>query len=184
MLSIGGSICLGDKTSCCGTVITGAAFSDVNGRPVARVDDQIACMKRCVITSGNPTEIVDGAAMALHGSQTSGDCTCISANNNLHGDGQSAAAAAIPAAADVGIAFIPALAELLNEDHWVEFRLVDAENKPISHQKFVVVDPSGTEISGSLDENGHAQISPVKPGLCTVNFPDLGHAIEVSSCPT
>ena len=44
--------------------------------------------------------------MALHGSQTSGHCTCLSGNNDFHGVGQDKASASrVPAAGDIGIAF-------------------------------------------------------------------------------
>jgi uncharacterized Zn-binding protein involved in type VI secretion len=184
MFSILGSICVGDKTSCGGTVITGSPFSDVNGRAIARVNDKIACKKSCVIVTGNLTEIVAGAAMALHGAQTSAGCTCLSGNNNFHGDGHSRTAAAqVPAAADAGIAFMPDTAELLNEDHWLEFQLTDGHDQPIPHQAYIVVDPSGAESSGNLDDKGFARVSPVKAGQCRINFPELGHSMAVDSCP-
>lgn len=184
MFSILGSICVGDKTSCGGSVITGSQFSDVNGRGIAREGDKIACKKSCVIVNGNPTEIIDGAAMALHGARTSGGCTCLSQNNDYHGDGHAPASAAqVPPAADAGIAFMPDTAELLNEDHWLEFQLTDGQDRPIPRQSYVVVDPSGAELSGRLDEKGFARIEPVKAGRCTIHFPDLGQSMAVDSCP-
>lgn len=184
MFSILGSICVGDKTSCGGTVVTGSQFSEVNGRGIARQGDKIACKKNCVIVDGNITEIIDGAAMALHGAQTSGGCTCLSQNNDYHGDGHAPASAAqVPLAADTGIAFMPDTAELLNEDHWLEFQLTDGSDNPIAHQPYVVVDPSGAEFSGRLDDKGFARVAPVKAGHCQVNFPELGHSMAVDSCP-
>ena len=183
MFAILGSICVGDKTSCGGTVITGSQFSDVNGKGIARQGEKIACQKSCVIVIGNPTEIIDGAAMALHGAQTSGGCICLSGNNNYHGDGHvPASAAQVPPAADAGIAFMPDTAELLNEDHWLEFQLTDGQESPIPNEPYVVVDPSGAEFSGRLDEKGFARVEPVKAGRCTINFLDLGQAMAVDSC--
>ena len=183
MFSILGSICVGDKTSCGGTVITGSPFSDVKGRAIARVGDKISCKKNCVVVTGNVTEIIDGAAMALHGSQTSGQCICLSQNNDFHGDAQGKATAAeVPVAADVGIAYIPDTAELLNEDHWIEFKLTNGRDEPIPHHQFVVTDPSGQQICGVLNADGYAKVSPVKAGLCQINFPELGQAISVDSC--
>lgn len=185
MFSIIGSICVGDKTSCGGTVVTGSAFSDVNGKPVARIGDKISCRKNCTITTGNPAEIIDGAPMALHGSQTSGNCTCLSNNNDKHGDGQVPGAAPVASkVADPGIAFMPVMAELLDEESWVEFHLVNAEDQPIPGQKFTLTDAAGKQTSGVLDDAGHARVSPVTAGTCSVNFPDLGHTISVESCPT
>jgi uncharacterized Zn-binding protein involved in type VI secretion len=184
MFSILGSICVGDKTSCGGTVITGSPFTDVKGRAIARVNDKIACRKNCVIVTGNFTEIIDGAAMALHGSQTSAGCTCLSGNNDFHGDAHSPSdAAQVPTRADAGIAYMPATAELLSEDHWIEFRLTDAHDLPIPHQRYIVVDPGGTEFCGYLDEQGFARVEPVKAGRCSISFPELGHSTAIDSCP-
>jgi len=116
MFLILGSICVGDKTSCGGMVVSGSTFSTVNGRQIARIGDRIACRKNCVILTGNLTEIIDGAAMALHGALTSAGCTCFSNNNDFHGDSQTAASLSeVPAAADSGIAYMPDTADLLNE---------------------------------------------------------------------
>jgi uncharacterized Zn-binding protein involved in type VI secretion len=184
MFSILGSICVGDKTSCGGAVISGSPFSTVNGRAIARMGDKIACMKNCIIVTGNPTEIIDGAAMALHGAQTSGGCTCLSRHNEFHGDAHGPdSAALVPAAADAGIAFMPDTADLLNEDHWIEFQLTDGQDTPIPRQTYVVIDPSGAEFAGTLDEQGFARVEPVKAGRCTINFPELGHTMAVDSCP-
>jgi uncharacterized Zn-binding protein involved in type VI secretion len=184
MFSILGSICMGDKTSCGGTVASGAPCSFVMGRAIARVGDKIACKNNCVIIDGNQTEIIDGAPMALHGSQTSGGCTCLSQNNDLHGDGhRPAAAAQVPPAVDAGIAFMPDTAALLNEDHWIEFQLTDGQGQPIPDQPFVVVDPSGAEFTGRLDDQGFARVEPLKAGRCSLNFPGLGQSATVDSCP-
>ena len=164
-------------------MITGSPFSDVNGRAIARVGDKIACKTNCVIITGNQTEIIDGAPMALHGAQTSGLCTCLSRNNDFHGDGHSEeVSAGVPAAADEGVAFMPDTAELLNEDHWIEFQLTDGQDRPIPHQRFTVTDPAGAELSGYLDDNGYARVSPVKAGICKINFPELGQTMAVDSC--
>ncbi len=49
MFNLIGSICVGDKTSCGGTVVTGAPAMGVKGRAVARIGDRIACKYHCVI---------------------------------------------------------------------------------------------------------------------------------------
>lgn len=183
MFNILGTICVGDKTSCGGTVSTGAVSATVNGKSIARVGDKIACKKNCVIVTGDETKRIGGAAMAFHGSQTSEHCTCFSSNNDYHGIGQhQAAVSRVPTAADAGIAFMPDTAKLLNEDHWIEFQLIDARKQPVPDQPFIVVDPSGVRIAGSLDEKGFARISPVKAGQCTVHFPELGQSITVDAC--
>jgi uncharacterized Zn-binding protein involved in type VI secretion len=183
MFSIVGSICVGDKTSCGGIVATGSTSACVNGRAIARVGDRIACKKNCVITTGKETHVVHGAALALHGSLTSGNCTCLSGNNDFHGHTMDTLAASrVPAAADAGIAFMPDTAALLSEDHWIEFRLTDTGGNPVPGQRFSVLDPAGTERSGYLDDAGYARVSPVKAGQCKITFPDLGQSISVDSC--
>lgn len=183
MFSILGSICVGDKTSCGGTVVTGSPFSAVKGRQIARVGDKVACRKSCVIVTGNLTEIIDGAAMALHGAQTSAGCTCLSKNNDFHGDAHAPTSASqVPVAADAGIAYMPDTAGLLNEDHWIEFQLTDGDDNPIPDQPFVVVDPSGAEYPGRLDQDGFARVEPVKAGQCSIKFPELGHSMVIDSC--
>lgn len=184
MFSILGSICVGDKTSCGGAVISGAPCSFVMDRAIARVGDKIACQQNCVIVDGNETDIIDGAAMALHGSRTSGGCICLSQNNDFHGDGHSPEAAAqVSPAADAGIAFMSDTASLLNENHWIEFQLTDGQGQPIANEAFVVVDPSGAEITGRLDDHGFARVEPVKPGRCSLSLPELGQSLTVDSCP-
>lgn len=183
MFKILGSICVGDKTSCGGIISTGSTSANVNGRPIARVGDKIACKKNCVIVTGDDTKRIGGAAMALHGSRTSERCTCLSENNDFHGVGQHQdAASRVPAAADAGIAFMPDTASLLNEDHWLEFQLTDAGKQPIPHQPFIVIDPNGVRTAGYLDEKGFARVSPVKAGQCAVHFPDIGYSITVDAC--
>ena len=182
MFSILGSICVGDKTSCGGIVATGSQVSSVNGKGIARMGDKIACKHNCVIVEGNMAEIIDGAPMALHSAATSHGCTCLSRNNDFNGDGKTAAEiATVPAAADAGIAYMSETAQLLNEDQWVEFRLVNGDDEPIPDQPFELTDPSGRKIAGSLDSAGYARVEPVKAGSCTVHFPQLGYTMAVDA---
>lgn len=52
-----------------GTVITGAAQASANGRPIARVGDEISC--GAVIVTGSSTATLDGQAVARQGDATS-----------------------------------------------------------------------------------------------------------------
>jgi uncharacterized Zn-binding protein involved in type VI secretion len=176
MFTILGSIWVGDKTSCGGTVITGSSLSTVNGKAIARVGDKIACRKNCVIETGDATKLINGTAMALHGSQTSGQCTCLSGNNDFHGVGQNKTAASqVPDAADAGVAFMPDTACLLNDDHWIEFQLTDSLEHPIPHQQFIVVDPGGTEISGLSTIKGMPGSARSKLVFVLLISPNLGN---------
>ncbi len=77
---------------------------------------------------------------------------------------------------------MPDLANLLNEDHWIEFTLVDNEERPIPLQRYELTDPAGRVHFGSLDENGYARLEAVKAGACTVYFPQLGYRMSVEAC--
>ena len=70
-------IVVGDKTDHGGVVISGAPTTDINGKMIARVGDQVTCPKRghggtTVIVSGDPTMIIDGKPAARHGDK----CAC------------------------------------------------------------------------------------------------------------
>ncbi len=52
-----------------GTVISGAEHAHVNGRPIARVGDQISC--GAVIVTGSSTATLEGRAVARQGDTTS-----------------------------------------------------------------------------------------------------------------
>jgi len=180
-----GSICVGDKTSCGRRVVTGDWTTDVDGRILARLGDKTDCKYRCtIVTGGDPTWIVAGSPVALHGATTSRGCTCFSGNNDHHGTAAgSSERTAYPHAADHGIACMPETACLLNEDNWIEFRLTDKDDKPFSGLRYVLVDPSGTLHEGKLDDTGYARIEPVKTGQCKVEFPEIGYVGMVESCP-
>lgn len=68
---------VGDATSSGGQVITGSPFTDIDGKPVARVNDKASCPKHqgtFPIVDGDPTTIIDGEAVALHGSSLACGC--------------------------------------------------------------------------------------------------------------
>ena len=76
-------IVLGDPTSSGGSVITGSSFTDIEGVPVARVNDQATCPRHkgaFPIVDGDSTMIVDGQPVAVHGSSLSCGCKVLSAN--------------------------------------------------------------------------------------------------------
>lgn len=68
---------VGDATSSGGQVITGSPFTDIDGKPVARVNDKATCPTHkgtFPIIDGDPTTIIDGEAVALHGSSLACGC--------------------------------------------------------------------------------------------------------------
>src|SRR5919108_1993680 len=56
---------------------------------------------------------------------------------------------------------------------WVEMEMVDHDDKPVPDVRFKLTTANGREIVGRLDSNGHARIEGVRPGSCTLTFPDL-----------
>ncbi|MDH5823775.1 PAAR domain-containing protein [Luteimonas sp. RD2P54] len=72
----------GDPTSSGGRVLTGSPFTDIDGVPVARVTDQATCPQHkgaFPILDGDPTLVVDGQPVALHGSTLACGCKVLSA---------------------------------------------------------------------------------------------------------
>lgn len=73
-------IVVGDPTSSGGKVVTGSPFTDIDGKPVARVTDTASCPKHqgtFPIVDGDPTCIVDGQPVALHDSKLSCGCSVL-----------------------------------------------------------------------------------------------------------
>ena len=73
-------IVVGDSTSSGGQVVTGSAFTDIDGKPVARVTDQATCPAHSgtfPIVDGDTTTLVDGQPVALHGSKLACGCAVL-----------------------------------------------------------------------------------------------------------
>lgn len=100
-------IVVGDITSSGGRVITGSSFTDIDGKPVSRVNDQATCpLHKGVfpIVDGDVTMIVDGQPVALHGSSLACGCKVLTTQQNhvfvdAGGAGASAPTSVAPAAA-------------------------------------------------------------------------------------
>lgn len=76
-------IVVGDSTDHGGKVIQGSSASLLNGKPIARVGDQVTCPKKghgntTVIATGDETVIIDGQAAARHGDKTACGATLLS----------------------------------------------------------------------------------------------------------
>jgi len=75
-------IVVGDPTSSGGSVLTGSSFTDIDGTPVARITDKATCPNHkgaFPIVDGDPTIIIDGQPVALHGSSLACGCKVLSA---------------------------------------------------------------------------------------------------------
>ena len=73
-------ITIGDQTDHGGVVVSSSAQTDIGGKLVARIGDQVSCPK-CKgvfpIASGDATIIIDGQPVARHGDKTACGATLI-----------------------------------------------------------------------------------------------------------
>lgn len=76
-------ILVGDALDHGGNVIAGSPFSDVEGKPIARIGDPAVCRKhgRTTIVSGDPTVVIDGSPVARHGDKTDCGATLIASQS-------------------------------------------------------------------------------------------------------
>lgn len=74
-------IVIGDKTDHGGVVVSSTAQTDINGKLIARVGDQVSCPK-CKgvfpIAAGDATILIDGQPVACHGDKAACGATLIS----------------------------------------------------------------------------------------------------------
>ena len=80
-------ILLGDTTTHGGAVITGSENDRVNGRPIARMGDQVRCPRHGVnpIIEGDTSTLLDGRPIALEGHRTRCGCVLIGSGNGSVG---------------------------------------------------------------------------------------------------
>lgn len=58
-------------------------------------------------------------------------------------------------------------------DTYIGIELVDADDRPVPHERFVVTPPGMAPIEGTLDANGKVRIEGIEPGTCRIVFPNL-----------
>lgn len=77
-------IVVGDTTVSGGAVVSGSPFTDIDGRPVARVGDAVVCARHgpTSIASGNATLFVDGQALARQGDTCACGCALLPASQS------------------------------------------------------------------------------------------------------
>lgn len=78
-------IVVGDRIDHGGAVASSTAATDIDGMPVARLGDKVACSQHgdTVIASGDPTVIIDGRPVARHGDKTACGATLIAAQQRV-----------------------------------------------------------------------------------------------------
>ena len=160
-------VVLGDATSSGGQVISGSPFTDVDGQPVARVNDKATCPTHkgtFPIVDGDPTTIIDGEAVALHGSSLACGCKVLAVKQmrvfvDSGSDAASAVAgggAASASATAVGVAVAPAAIAAANEQATFDeqIRFVGATGVALSNIGYVLHLEDGSSIDGVTDDDG------------------------------
>ena len=154
----------GDATSSGGQVITGSPFTDIDGKPVARVNDKATCPTHkgtFPIVDGDPTTIIDGEAVALHGSSLSCGCKVIAAQQvrvfldpaTGRDSGMSDSAAGMGVAA--AIRAIAETSEALAFDEQIRF--VGPTGVPLANVGYRLHLADGTTTAGVTDADGRTE---------------------------
>ena len=202
---------VGDATSSGGRVITGSPFTEIEGKPVARVNDKATCPTHkgaFAIVDGDPTTIIDGQAVALHGSSLACGCKVLavqqvrvfmdagggrdgsrggisSAANGMDSTASPSSAAAAPAKA----AATPAFDE--------QIRFVGPTGAPLSNLGYRLHLADGSTAEGVTDADGRtgrvattqavdfdsAELLPPTgaQGCCAAYFPEANVLVPLDS---
>lgn len=56
---------------------------------------------------------------------------------------------------------------------WIAIQLLGEDDSPIPNEKYAVLLPGGTVVTGTLDAEGLAKVENIPSGMCSVSFPDL-----------
>ncbi|QOY63436.1 PAAR domain-containing protein [Lysobacter sp. H21R4] len=164
-------IVLGDATSSGGTVISGSPFTDIDGKPVARINDMATCPTHkgtFPIVDGDPTTIIDGQAVALHGSSIACGCKVLAVKQMRvfldDGAGSATAAVAPEAAAHAHAAKAnhnggpsPAALTICDSAFDEQIRFVGPTGSALSNIRYVLQLEDGTEVDGVTDEDGRTR---------------------------
>lgn len=197
-------IVVGDKIDHGGAVASSTATTDINGQPVARINDKVTCSQHgdTVIVTGDPTTIIDGQPVARHGDKTACGATLIAAQMQVFvdsGGGSTAgnrsgatgagraktaaiAAVAIAAAAressqfDEQIQFLNANgAELANVDYRLEL-----ENGEILQGVTDAGGKTGRVITGEPTSIVRAQLTATNTSCCSLHHHQAGAATPLA----
>jgi uncharacterized Zn-binding protein involved in type VI secretion len=78
-------VCIGDSTSHGGTVVSGSTSSTIQGKPIARLGDQVNCPKckphNFVVSSASSNHTVDGLPVARDGDSVSCGATLMASRD-------------------------------------------------------------------------------------------------------
>jgi hypothetical protein len=56
---------------------------------------------------------------------------------------------------------------------FIEIELTDEEGLPVAQERYRIELPDGSVREGRLDAKGTALVDLIKPGMCSVTFPDI-----------
>jgi uncharacterized Zn-binding protein involved in type VI secretion len=155
-------IVVGDATTHGGTVVSGSPFTGVDGKPVARISDSVACPKcgPTTIVSGDATIVIDGQPVARHGDATTCGATLIAGKQARAFIDAGAASGGSAESALAGVAAI-ASALVAGSAFDEAFILKSAETgKPLGNRRYRITRANGAIDEGTTDDEG-------KTGLVT-----------------
>lgn len=163
-------IVVGDTTTGGGSVVSGSPFTDIDGKPVARIGDSVVCLRHgpTVIVSGDSSMIVDGQPVARHGDGLACTCSLVAVQQaHVHiasggGGGASAGGAAAEtvaaAAAAVGKAAAPSAEQTAGADTGefdLDFVVLEQDSgEPLVDWPYRIELASGRDIEGRTDREG------------------------------
>lgn len=171
-------IVVGDRTSHGGVVITGSESTDVDGKPVARIGDQVTCPRKghgsvTTIVTGDVTAIIDGRPLARHGDLTACGATLMSGQMIAYTDDSCSSgqgASSVPAAASAASSFA---GNKVNHSYDLLFLVQgDKTGKPMANTPYEITLDNGRKFSGKTDRNGLTQkVSADYPAQATLVAP-------------
>nr|WP_254696218.1 PAAR domain-containing protein [Lysobacter enzymogenes] len=164
---------VGDTTTGGGSVVSGSPFTDIDGKPVARIGDSVVCLRHgpTVIVSGDSSMIVDGQPVARHGDGLACTCSLVAVQQaHVHIASGGAGGAASAAAAST-VAAAQEDEEVAGHDYDQHFLLVDeAGGEPLKDWPYLIELPSGKKIEGRTDAEGKTRkISSQEAELATLS---------------
>jgi hypothetical protein len=56
---------------------------------------------------------------------------------------------------------------------WISIELLDADDKPVADERYLIRLPDAARMGGRLGRDGRARIDGIVPGTCQVSFPDI-----------
>lgn len=154
-------IVVGDATSSGGRVITGSQATDIDGKPVSRVSDKATCpLHKGVfpIADGDPTTIIDGQPVALHGSKLACGCTVLAVQQVQVFVDSGGGGSALAGSSRGTPAFVAAAANRVGRYDEAFVLISELTNEPLSGRPYKIVRKDGAIEDGVTDEEGRTHL--------------------------